>query len=128
MPKLSELANNTMLCVGNGYNGDLKVMDKSDFLESAEFLDYPIEPFPEVTVAVPEIKTFDTRDLASFIENLGEDDTYEGWAEDVYNTIKDAPETEAFLRVLNAAFASHITYYEGHHVDIDMLPERGAEE
>lgn len=128
MPKLSELANNTMLCVGNGYNGDLRVMDKSDFLESAEFLDYPIEPFPEVTVAVPEIKTFDTRDLASFIENLGEDDTYEGWAEDVYNAIKDTPETEAFLRVLNAAFASHITYYEGHHVDIDMLPERGAEE
>ena len=127
MPKLSELANNTMLCVSNGYNGDFRVMDKSDFLESAEFLDYPIEPFPEVTVAVPEIKNFDTRDLASFIDNLGEDDTYEGWAEDVYNTIKDAPETEAFLRILNAAFASHITYYEGHHVDIDMLPERGAE-
>lgn len=125
MPKLSELANDTMLCIGNG---DLRVMDKSDFLESAEFLDYPIEPFPEVTVAVPEIKTFDTRDLASFLENLGEDDTYEGWAEDVFDAIKDAPETEAFLRVLNAAFASHITYYEGHHVDIDMLPERGAEE
>lgn len=123
MPKLSELANNTTLCVDGG---DLRVMDKADFLESAYFLDYPVYPFPEVTVAVPETKTFDTRDLASFLENFGEDDTYEGWAEDVYDAIKDAPETEAFLRILNAAFASHITYYKGHPVDIDMLPERKA--
>lgn len=124
MPKLSELANNTVLCVENNYDGELRIMDKAEFLDSAYFLDYPIEPFPDVTVAVPEIKTFNTRDLASFIENLGEDDTYEGWAEDVYDTIKNSPETEAFLRILNTAFASHITYYEDLHVDIDMVPER----
>ena len=119
MIKLSTLRSDTLLCVGNNYDGELRVMDKAEFLESAYFLDYPVEPFPEVRLADPCVSTFDLRKT---IERIGEDDTYEGWDEDVYDSLKNEPETKAFLELVKRTFEAHPTYYEGKLVEIDMLP------
>lgn len=52
MIKLSELPDDTMLVVESSYNGDLEVMTKSEFLDSAYYLDYSTEPSPSVTLAI----------------------------------------------------------------------------
>lgn len=120
MLKLSELPNNAMLCVGNNYNGDIQVMDKADFLESSYFLDYPVEPFPKVTLADPMVATFDLRYI---IEGIGEDEMYEDWDDYVYDCLKDEPETKAFLDLVKRTFEAHPTYYEGKPIEIDMTPK-----
>lgn len=45
--KLSELSMDAMLTVGHRDDGNIAVMSKEDFLNSAYFLDYPVEPFME---------------------------------------------------------------------------------
>lgn len=125
MIKLSQLPDNAMLTVSHRYDGEIELMDKADFLQSSYFLDYPVEPFPSVTLADKQIQTFDLFDV---IERIGEDDTYEGWDLDVYNDIRNAPETEAFLNLIRMVFERHPTFWEGNPVEIDMVPgERGKE-
>lgn len=119
MIKLSQLDDDAMLTVAHRYDGDIEIMDKADFLNSSYFLDYPVAPFPSVTLAVRQVQTFNLFDT---IERIGEDDTYEGWDEDVYNDLRNAPETEAFLGLVNSIFERHPTYYEGNPVEIDMTP------
>lgn len=46
--------------------------------------------------------------------------------EDVYNDIKDLPETKAFLEKFNEASERNPTYWEGEAVEIDMIPEKEA--
>lgn len=119
MKKLSELNNDTMLTVQHRHNGDFSVMSKEDFLDSSYFLDYPVEPFPVVTVAettVPRV------DLESFIEYIGEDETYEGWAEDVCQSILSDPITQDFLTKLNHIISLHPVYWEGEPVEVDIFP------
>jgi len=121
MIKLSQLPDDTMLTVSHRYDGEIELMDKADFLQSAYFLDYPVEPFPSVTLAVKQVQTFDLYDV---IERIGEDDTYEDWDLDVYNDLRNAPETEAFLNLIHTVFERHPTFWEGKPIEIDMVPER----
>ena len=125
MIKLSELKNDTMLCVEDRYDGEFSVMSKEDFLESSYFFDYPVEPFPSVKLADKEIKTFDLWDA---IERIGEDDTYEGWDEEVYYALKDLPATVEFLQRIKKVFENHPVYWEGKPVEIDILPEAETEQ
>lgn len=119
MIKLSELTMDTLLIVG-GWVDNLEVMDKQDFLDSDYFLNYPDEPFPIVTLAEKEILHFDLWDC---IERIGDGEAYDGWDEDVYDYIKDQPETIAFLKLVKKVFESRPIYYDGESVEIDMFPE-----
>lgn len=118
--KLSELPDDTMLCVGNGHYDDLQVMEKVDFLKSSYFLDYPAWSFPEVTLAERQVATFDLKDI---IDYIGEDDMYEDWNEHVYDSLRDQPETIAFLDLVKRTFDAHPSYYKGKLVEIDMTPK-----
>jgi hypothetical protein len=89
MKKLSELDMDTMLTVQHQSDGDFSIMTKRDYLDSAEYLDFPVEPLTAVTVAEKTIANFD---LYSMLEWIGEDECYEDWAEDVWNTLKGVVE------------------------------------
>lgn len=116
--KLSELPDNTMLCVGDGYYDDISVMEKSDFLESD--YDSPAGSLPEVTLAERQVAAFDLKDI---LEYIGEDDMYEDWVDHVYDSLRDQPETLAFLDLVKRTFDAHPTYYKGKLVEIDMTPK-----
>lgn len=119
MKKLSELSNDTKLYISNS-RGEDEVMTKEDFLKSIWFLNYPeSEGLRYVAIANKEISKFNLWDV---IERIGEDDTYESWDEDVYNELKDLPETKAFLEKVEKVFNDHPTYWDGEYVEIDMLP------
>lgn len=121
MKRLSELSGNTMLTVrDNHYSTDFSVMDKDEFLESHYFLDYAPSPTNngiEVTVADITTAKFD---LLNYLEYIGEDECYEGWIDDVYDSILTEPATKEFIERVNAIFGSHPTYWEGEPVEIDM--------
>lgn len=123
MIKLSTLPNNAMLTISpNSYCGcDLLIMDKGDFLQSAYFCDGINDPEygAKVTLAQKTVEKFILQDI---IERLGEDATYEDWDLDVYNDLKDQPETAAFLALIKQVFERHPTYWEGEPVEIDMTP------
>ena len=119
MKKLSELPIDTMLTVSTGET----IMTKEYFLDSAEFLDYPRELFPDVTIAE---KTFVTFDLPAIIERLGEDETYEDWETDVWNDIGRSMKKKIIdeaVDELNRIFKNNPTYWEGEPVEIDMSPK-----
>ncbi|KAF5050635.1 hypothetical protein DSECCO2_427320 [anaerobic digester metagenome] len=123
MKKLSELSMDTMLCVGHQNDREFDVMPKEDYLRSYQFLDYPAEPFTSVCLADKSVLTFDLFDA---IERIGDGSSYEGWDEDVYNDIKDLPETKAFLEKFKEVSERNPTYWEGEAVEIDMIPEQEA--
>lgn len=118
MIKLSTLPNEAMLTV-QAAGADLRIMDKQDFLRSAYFFDGD-EGLPyEVTLAE---KTTVTPDLWDIIAHLGDGVTYEDWDQDVYNDLKDLPETKAFMALMKDACERHSTYWEGEPVEVDMAP------
>lgn len=117
--RLSELPDDTILCIGNGYYGDLEIMEKADFLKSEYFLDRPANSIPEVTIAEKQIATFDLRDI---IQMIG-DDMYEDWDEHIYFDLKDEPETKAFLDLVKRTLEARPSYYKGNLVEINMTPD-----
>lgn len=119
MVKLSELSMDACLTVRNTSFGEFSIMDKEDFLNDAAFLDSLVEPCPEVTLAE---KTYCDFDLNWIIDNIGDGETYDGWAEDVLYDIMHSPETEPFLKMVKEVFERHPTYWEGELVDVDMNP------
>ena len=127
MIKLSELPMDTMLTV-KPQHGDFQVMDKADFLQSAYFLDGADDPVGGVscvTVATKDVARFR---LAAILERIYEDECcYDGWLEDVFNTLKDKAETKSFLDLVQKVFEDHATYWEGEAVEIDMEPEWAPE-
>lgn len=122
MIKLSELPMDAMLTVTPRRCCDLRIMDKTDFLASAYFLDGANDPECGVTVTLAE-KAVEKFNLWDAIERIGEDTTYEGWDQDVYNALKNQPETIAFLALVKQVFEGHPTYWEGEPVEVDMEPE-----
>lgn len=48
------------------------------------------------------------------------DDEYEDWAEDLYEDLKDAPETIAFFELLNKASSGRLTYYPISEIIFDL--------
>ena len=117
MIKLSELPQDTMLTVESNHSGEIFIMTKEDFLNSSYFLDYPVEPFPKVTVADKTVVKFS---LWNYIKWLGEDETHESWADDVYDDLMYYPETKAFIDTIKQVFENNPTYWEGNLVEIDM--------
>lgn len=115
MKKLSELSDDTMLCVEHNYDGDIQVMTKEEFLDSAYYLDYPVEPFPIVTIADKSIQTFDLGDI---IYNMA-DEMHEDWDDDVICELKGTAGIAEFEALINEILERHPTYYEGEEVKID---------
>lgn len=118
MIKLSTLPDNAMLTILPS-GSDLRIMDKEEFLQSAYFLDGDAGEAYRVTLAD---KTTQKPNLWDFVERLGDGETYEDWDLDVYNDIKDQPETQAFMALMKEACDRHPTYWEGEPVEVDMEP------
>ena len=121
MRKLTELPMDTMLAIERSDYDDLKIMDVHDFLSSEYFDNFPEKPFPKVFLAESTREKFD---LFNAIESICDGTTYDDCAEDVYNDVKDAPETAAFIKLLNEVFQRHPTYWEGEPVEVDIVPEK----
>ena len=108
---LSELHDSELLFIEKFHN-DPTIISKEDFLSSYDYL----EDIRNVSLAEPEIMSFD---LKNIIDQIGED-AYEDWNEQVWDSIKDAPETKAFLELIKNTFSSHKVYYSGRNVIIDL--------
>jgi hypothetical protein len=122
MKKLSELSLETMLTVKHQFDGEMDIMSKKGYLNSAYFLDYPAEPFTTVTVADKTVVRFD---IDGIIERLSEDETYEDWEEDVWYDIEHSNiDIKAIEKAFNDIFENNPTYWEGEVVEIDIIPEQ----
>ena len=95
-------------------------MTKEEFLQSDEWANYPYN-IDKISIAISEVMSFD---LKYVIEQIGEE-AYDEWAEQVWNSIEDAPETKTFLEFINKVFSTHEVYYGGKTIIMDILPTRG---
>ena len=94
-------------------------MTKGEFLQSDEWKNYPVNVC-DISLATSEVMSFD---LKSVIDQIGED-AYEDWNEQVWDSIKDAPETKAFLEFIKKVFSVHKIYYGDKIILMDMLPTK----
>lgn len=107
--RLSELPMDTLLWIESVPT----IISKEDFLKS----DYIADPNVMIALVVLEYAKFS---LYDFIAYIGEDEMYDGWIDDVYDDIKDEPETVGFMELMNYTFAKQPTYYKGASVLMDM--------
>ncbi len=116
--KLSELSMDAMLTVRHRDDGNISVMSKEDFLNSAYFLDYPVEPFPKITLAQKSVVRFD---LYSVLEMLGEDETYEDWLSNVWYDLKRSQiDLDTFDAEMTRIMEANPTYWEGEPIEVDI--------
>lgn len=104
------------------FKGDPLLMTKGEFLQSDEWNNewYNVR---NVSIAISEVMPFDLKEI---IDQIGED-AYEDWNEQVWDSIKDTPETKAFLEMIVRVFNSHKVYYGGRSILIDKYPTRKGE-
>lgn len=112
----SKLHNDELLFI-EFYKGEPLLLTKEEFLQSDEWKEFPYN-ICTISLADSEILSFD---LKSIIDQIGED-AYEDWNEQVWDSIKDAPETKSFLEFINNVFSTHKVYYGGKPILMDMLP------
>ena len=109
-----------MLTIQHRNDGDFGVMTKRDYLDSAYFLDYPVEPFTTVSEAAKSVVKFNLYDT---LYHDGEDEMYEDWCDDVTNALEVlGPEIDNLTIKINEVLANHPTWWEGEPVEIDILP------
>ena len=125
MKKLSEISMDTMLTVENQSDGDLTTMTKEMYLDSAQYLDYPVEPFTNVTIAKKQIIK---DNLCSILEEIAEhNECYECWIDDVYNdlrsekNVRDGCKKHNIDMLLEEAFKRYPIYWEGEKVEVDTM-------
>ena len=120
-PIFSKLHNDELLFI-ELFRGEPLLMTKGEFLQSDEWANYPYN-ICDISLANSEIMSFD---LKNVIDQVGED-AYEDWNEQVWDSIKDAPETKIFLEFINKVFSAHKVYYAGKVVLVDILPNHKEE-
>lgn len=112
MKNLSELSNDFELLVET--SNDYIFMTKEEFLESEYYISNDKK---WLWSAEKQTILFDLQDI---IESIGENDAYEDWASDVYDDLKDLPETQSFLNKVKEIFNRHPVYYPGFKICIDI--------
>ena len=110
MKKLSELSNDTLLCVELNSGENWELLDKSGFLYSYT------SHRGRLWIAEAENATFSWADV---IERF-EDDMHEDWAEIVMDDIRATPELVEAEKLINMLLHRHSTYYQGELVENDM--------
>lgn len=112
MVKLSEIPNDTILCIYRHEYSDCEVMDKEDFITEIYFNRNEYDNL-KVYIAKEEIIKLDIKD---YIENMGED-SFEDWDERMIDGIgKD--NINLINKILNDESAKNIIYYDGEEVNI----------
>lgn len=117
-PIFSKLHDDELLFI-ELFKGEPLLMTKEEFLQSDEWENYPYN-INGVYIAASEIMSFDLKDV---IDQIGEE-AYEDWNEQVWDSIKDAPETKTFLEFINKVFSAHKVYYGDRVVLMDMFPTK----
>lgn len=114
MIKLSELPDDTMLIMEQNRSGDAYVTDKEGYMCCFEE-----NKNMKVFLAEKAIAEFDLLDILGAVGERNE--CYDEWDLNVYNKLKDLPETKAFLETVDKVFANNPTYYySGEPVEIDI--------
>ena len=120
-PIFSELHDDELLFI-EFYKGEPLLMTKGEFIQSDEWKEYPYN-ICKISLAESEVMSFD---LKQVIDQIGED-AYEDWNEQVWDSIKDAPETKTFLEFINNVFSSHKVYYGNRPIYVDIFPTKNKE-
>jgi hypothetical protein len=121
LPLFSKLHDEELLFI-ELFRGDPLLMTKGEFLQSDEWKDYPYN-ISGIHIAVSETISFDLKD---YIDTIGEE-AYEDWNEQVWDSIKDTPETKAFLELINRTIDNHPVYYAGRAISMDVFPNKSEE-
>jgi len=112
MVKLSELSNDTMICLDNG---DITVMSKEEFMNSFYYIDRDTDECPEVyTTEITNIK-FDAKD---WINYSGQDETYEDWEQDMYYSIGEE-NIKLIENIMNKTSEKYPIYWKDQKIDIN---------
>ena len=114
MKKLSELANDTMLCLGDIEYGTF--LTKEEIIKQYGSDKETIESIVLHTVKKSHL-TFDWRDV---LEMISEDRTYASHDEDVYFEILKNSVFEKAKSELNLILANHPTFWEDEEVEYDL--------
>ena len=111
MKKLSELSDDTMLCVKREENSD-------DFyaMTKADFLIYKYDRNSQVNIAEKNIPEFD---LSNVLAEIAENEGYNDYLDDIIPDL-DADITNRFVEHINEIFAKHPVYYMGESIEIDI--------
>ena len=117
-PVFSKLHNDELLFI-ELFRGDPLLMTKEEFLQSDEWKEYPFN-INKVYIATTETMSFD---LKYVIDQIGEE-AYEDWNEQVWDSIKDEPQTKAFLELIDKVFSAHKVYYGGRIILMDVFPNK----
>jgi len=112
MIKLSELSNDTMICLDNG---DISVMSKEEFINSSYYIDRDTDECPEVYTAKLTTIKFDVEE---WVNHLGEDETYEDWVEDMCYSIGEE-NIKLIEGIMNKASEKNPIYWEDKKIDIN---------
>jgi len=115
MKKLSELSNDTLLCVCNEHSDAEDVMEKVDFLK-----DVRRSQLHRVSMADELTERFA---WMSAIEAL-EEDMHEDWTERVMDDIRAMPELVKAEKLVNEILRKNPTYYSGESVENDMMGDK----
>ena len=112
-PLFSELHSDELLFI-EFFRGDPIVITKEEFIQSDEYKNYPYNIY-SISVASSEAMTFD---LKGYIDMIGEE-AYEDWNNHIWDSIVDAPETKAFLELMERTIDNYPVYYAGKKIIVD---------
>lgn len=117
MKKLSELPYTTNLIWKSHsfFTGDGVLISKAEYLD-----DKHNYPNGHLFLTETEEMKISLLDIQMWLDTEEENHGYEGWAEQVYDDIKDSPEIQAFLNFMNRAMRKRPVYNAGAEIEIDM--------
>ena len=116
MMKLSELPMETLLCVEQPDSCGFDLMSKELFLK---YMRKNKRRALSRSVYIADRNIFDF-DLYCVIDNLVDEANDEGLVDDIYEAVKDLPQTNEFLKIMQKEFAEHPDFSEGEYVLVDV--------
>ena len=116
MIKLSELPMETLLCVEQPDGCGFDLMSKELFLK---YMRKNKRRALSRSVYIADRNIFDF-DLYCVIDNLVDEANDEGLVDDIYEAVKDLPQTNEFLKIMQKEFAEHPDFSEGEYVLVDV--------
>jgi hypothetical protein len=118
MIKLSELPDDTEICVQyNEYDERFYPMTKGEF--SQEYLSQKGSRYYSVDSVYICQKSVPTFDLDTVLEEIEEDECYDGFAGAVMDEL-DENIVKKFIEHINEVFERHPTYWKEEQVEIDI--------
>ena len=119
--KLSELTLKTDVLRELKY-GEMQLLDVEELLYNIAHNEYGEDLFTKYNfyIAEPTPHKWSIRSDLMWLLEANCDDEYEDWDQDMYEDLKDAPETIAFFELLNKVSENRLTYYPVAEIELDL--------